>query len=130
MSLSKLAVKARERLEGRTEDTDKTVRLVFTISYDLKDASSEYAQIIRAFEKLGYTRDSSAGEDTLPKNFYAGEKKISYDSNEISLKETIQKEAIDFKKNIQDVMDKEANGKLSKLFMSVSLKEATAFWVE
>ncbi len=130
MSIDKSLV---EQARARIAKTNgKVVNLVFIISYDLKDGTpDEYAQIIKALGELGYSRNSSAGEDTLPKNFYAGEKAITYyPDGEPSLKEAIKEESLDFKKKVENVMDKEAKGKLSRLFMSASLKETTAFWVK
>lgn len=126
-----LTDQARARIEKLEGWAGKTASLVFTISYDLKNGESgEYAQIIKALGELGYTRDSSVGEDTLPKNFYAGEKAITYSpGGKPSLQEAIEKESLDFKKKVQNVMKEKANGKLNKLFMSVSLKDTTVIFV-
>jgi hypothetical protein len=106
-----------------------SVKLVYFISYDLKDASNEYARIIAALKDLGYTRDTSVGEDTLPKNFYAGQKTISYNREEDSLEGVIEKQLNKFEKEVIGIMDTEAKGKLNKLFVSVSQKKATALRV-
>lgn len=101
------------------------VTFVYLLSFDLKDASSEYAKITNALAKLGYSRDSSAGEDTLPRNFYAGQKQVSYDPEEISLSDKIQQETEEFESDVLKVMGTEAQGKLDKYFLSVSPKKLT-----
>lgn len=99
--------------------------LVYLLSFDLKDASSEYAKVTNALAKLGYSRDSSAGEDTLPRNFYAGQKQVSFDPDDISLSDKIQQETDEFERDVLKIMGVEAQGKLNKYFLSVSRKKFT-----
>lgn len=103
----------------------ENVTLVYLLSFDLKDASSEYAKITNALAKLGYSRDSSSGEDSLPRNFYAGQKLVSYNSEEISLSDKIQQETEEFERVVLKIMEAEAPGKLNKYFLSVSRKNLT-----
>jgi len=101
------------------------VVLIYVLSFDLKDASSEYAKITKALGDLGYSRDSNLGEDSLPRNFYAGQKQVSYDPDDISLVDKIQQETIEFEEVVKKIMGAEAPGKLNKYFVSVSLKTNT-----
>lgn len=100
------------------------LRLVYIISYDLNNAQNEYSEINKSLEKAGYSRDSSLGEKTIPKNLFAGEKDKLISPN---LKESdfIKSESLKFKNEVIEIINKEAPDKLDKLFVSVSKKDVT-----
>lgn len=100
--------------------------IVYLVSYDLTNASGEYARITRAFDDAGYTRDSNYGEDTLPRNFYAAQKTIKYDGSVEKPEDVIKRESTKFHALIKGIIEEHAQGKLTRLFTSVSEKDRTA----
>ncbi|ENZ4282410.1 TPA: hypothetical protein MYP81_000119 [Citrobacter farmeri] len=102
------------------------LRLVYIVSYDLNGAQNEYAAINKSLEDAGYSRNSSAGEKTIPKNIFAGEKDCSYNSNDMNEKDFINSESLKFRDEVHAILDKEAPGKFDKIFVSVSNKDATS----
>lgn len=112
-------------LARRIAASNKSVTLVFFLSYDLTNARNEYTEINKTLEDAGYSRDSNLGEDSLPRNFFAGKKKVSYNSEQKELKDVIQEQTEDFKEEVSSIINKLAPKKLTKLCVLVSLNSHT-----
>ncbi|WCG83803.1 hypothetical protein [Pectobacterium sp. A5351] len=110
----------------------KEATLIYYVTFDLTntyDDKSVYKKIEKAIEAEGYTRDTNIEEDALPYNFYAGQKKITFDARETTLTKAITKEKEAFKNVIISIIDSIAPGKRERLFLSVSDAAHTKFYV-
>ncbi|QHP82389.1 hypothetical protein EO763_22260 [Pectobacterium odoriferum] len=110
----------------------KEATLIYYVTFDLTntyDDKSVYKKIEKAIEAEGYTRDTNIEEDALPYNFYAGQKKITFDARETTLTKEITKEKKAFEKAITTIITDIAPRKLERLFLSVSDATHTKFYV-
>ncbi|WP_338539504.1 hypothetical protein [Pectobacterium cacticida] len=97
--------------------------LIYYVTFDLTgtaDDKSVYKQIEQAIEAEGYSRDTNIEEDALPYNFYAGQKRITFDDRYTDLEKEIDKAKDKFAEVITTIITSIAPGKLDRLFLSVS----------
>ncbi|MBN3237676.1 hypothetical protein H5A33_06610 [Pectobacterium brasiliense] len=123
----------RDVLDGSKKPEPQEMTLLYYVTFDLKntfDDKSVYKKIEKAIEAEGYTRDTNIEEDALPYNFYAGQKKITFDSSDTTLLKEIAKEKEAFKNVITSIIDSIAPGKRERLFLSVSDAAHTKFHVD
>lgn len=112
-----------ERIQ-KTMNTEE-LELIYIVSFDLKGASNEYGPINSDLDNAGYSRDSNIGESTIPRNLFAGKKKVEYDSRYKNLEGVLNEESISFQREVVSILEKHAPGKFDKVFLSVSPKDQT-----
>lgn len=115
-----------DRIRAAMDEMFKVeVELIYIVSFDLKGASSEYGPINADLDRAGYSRDTNIGESTIPRNLFAGRRKVEYHSGKKDQGKILEEESISFKKEVVGILEKHAPGKFDKVFLSVSPKDNT-----